>query len=95
MYPGCVIERDEALYFFKNEFCLILNLEGVSPIKVIEEIKRYCEIVTNYKTFRKTESFSNIKIIFKKVFQLTIFINHDSKTFHTNTAVPYCVSLYD
>ena len=51
-----ITERNNALYFFKNHFCLIWKSEGVSFIRAIKELKDYFKIVDKFITKENVKS---------------------------------------
>ena len=50
VFPRSVTNRDSALFFYNNHFCLIWKSEGVSLIRAIKELKDNFKIVGIYIT---------------------------------------------
>ena len=95
VFPRSVSNRDSALYFYNNHFCLIWKSQGVSFNQAIQELKNNFKIVDNYITDENANSHFKYEFIPKKIdSHLTNFIVYDLETHNTDRARPYCISFY-
>ena len=53
VFPRSVTDRNNALYLYNDQFCLIWKVEGVSFNQAIKELKDNFKIVDNYITEKK------------------------------------------
>ena len=90
-----VTNRDSALYFYNNHFCLKWKSENVKFNQAIIELKNKFKIVDNYKTDENVNSHFIYEYKPKKIESLlTNFIVYDLETHNTDRARPYCISIY-
>ena len=95
VFPRSVTNRDNALFFHNNHFCLIWKSEGVSFKQAIKELKNSFKILDNYITEETVNSHFKYEFIPKKIeSHLTIFFVYDLETHNTDRAIPYCISFY-
>ena len=94
IFPRSVTERNIALYLFKNHFCLIWKLQGVSFNQASQELKNIFKIVDTYVT-EIVNSHFKYEFIPKKIeSHLTNFIVNDLKTHNTDRTRPYVFCFY-
>ena len=67
MFPRSVTDRNNALYLYKNQFCLIWRLEGVNFDKARKELKDNFKLVDNYITEENVKSHFKYESIPKKL----------------------------
>ena len=85
-----VTERNNALYLYKNHFCLLWKSQGVSFNQAVQELKINFKIVDNYITEEIANShFAYIYKPKKIESHLTNFITYDLETQNTDRARPY------
>ena len=95
VFPRTVTNRDCALYFYNNHFCLIWKSEGVSYNQAVEELKDIFKKVDNYITEENVNSHFKYVFIPKKIeSHLAIFIVYDLETQNTDRASPYVLCFY-
>ena len=93
--PRSVTERNNALYFYNNHFCLIWKSQGIKFNHAAKELKDNFKIVDNYITEEKINSHFKYEILPKKVqSHLTSFIVYDLETHNTDRARPYNMTFY-
>ena len=90
VFPRSVTNRDSALYFYNNHFCLIWKRRGVSFNQAITEIKDNFKIADNYITDENVNSLFIYEYEPKKMeSHLSNFILYDLETHNTDRARPY------
>ena len=95
VFPRSVTNRDSALYFYNNHFCLIWKSRGVSFNQAIQELKDNFKIVDIYITEENVKSHFKYEFIPKKIeSHLTNFIVYDLETHNTDRARPYVFYFY-
>ena len=67
VFPRSVREKNIALFFFNNHFCLIWKSEGVSFTQAIKDLKDNVKIVNNYITDENVFSHFKYEFIPKKI----------------------------
>ena len=93
VFPRSVTDRDNALFFYNNLFCLIWKSEGVSFILTIEELNDNFKIVDNFIYEENLSSHFKFEFGPKKIdSHLTNSIVYDLETHNTDRARPYCIS---
>ena len=95
VYPRSVTNRNSALFFYKNHFCLIWKSDGDSFIQAITELKDKFKIVDNFITEKIVNSHFKYEFIPKKSeSHLTNFIVYDLETHNTDRTRPYDFCFY-
>ena len=95
IYPRTVTNRDSALFFYNNHFCLIWKSEGVSFDQAVKELKDNFEIVDNFITEEIVNSHFKYELIPKKIkSHLTNFIVYELETRNKDRAKPYNMTFY-
>ena len=95
VFPRSATERNNALFLYNNQFCLIWKSEGVSFKDAIKQLKDKFKIVDNYIIEENVNShFEYIYKPKKIASHLTIFIVYDLETHNTDRAKPYVFCLY-
>ena len=95
VFPRSVINRDSALYFYTNHFCLIWKIENVSFKQTIKELKDNFKSVDNFITEENVKSYFEYIYKPKKIeSHLTNFITYDLETHNTDRARPYVICFY-
>ena len=95
VFPRSVTNRDSALYFFNNHFCVIWKSENVSFNQAIQELKDNFKLVDNYITEENVKSHFKYEFIPKKIeSHLSNFIVYDLETHNTDRACPYNMTFY-
>ena len=90
-----VTERNNALFLYNNQFCLIWKSEGISFTQVFKEMKDNFKIFDNYITEENVNSYFKYEFIPKKIYShLKNFIIYDLRTHNTDRTRPYCVPFY-
>ena len=80
IYPRSVTDRKNALFLYKNHFCLLWKSEGVSSNQAIKELKDDFKIVDNFTTEENVNSHFKYEFIPKEIeSHLTIFLYTISK----------------
>ena len=96
IYPRTVTNRDNVLFLYNNNFCLIRKSEGVSFNQTTKELKENFKKVDNYITEENVNSHFKYEFIPQKIeSHLTNFIVYDLETFNTNRATPYNMTFVD
>ena len=94
-FPRSVTEKNSALFFYNNHFCLIWKSKGVSFNQAIKELKDNFKLVDNFITKENVNSHFKNEIIPKKIdSHLRNFFVYDIETHNTDRARPYCISFY-
>ena len=95
VFPISVTDRNNALFFYNNHFCLIWKSEVVSFNQVFKELEDNFNIVDNYITEENVNSHFIYEFIPQQIeLHLTNFIVYDLETHNTDRARPYCISFY-
>ena len=95
VFPRTVTNRDSALYFYNNHFCLIWKSHGVSFNQAITELKNKFKMVNNYITEENLNSHFKYEFIPKKIeCHLSNFFVYDLETHNTDRARPYNMTFY-
>ena len=95
VFPRSVTKRNDALFLFNNNFCLIWKSEGVSFNEAIKEIKDNFKIVDNLITEENVHSHFKYEFRPKKIeSHLTKFITYDLEAHNTDRAKPYVSCFY-
>ena len=95
IFPRTVTNRNSALYFYNNIFCLLWKSQGVSFNQAIQDLKNNFKIVDNYITEKNVSSCFEYRYKPKKIeSHLTNFITYDLETLNTDRARPYNMSFY-
>ena len=95
VFPRSVTNRDSALYFFNNHFCLRWKSENVSFEQAIKELKDNFKLVDNYITDENVNSYFEYIYKPKKIeSHLSNFNVYDLETHNTDRARPYVFSFY-
>ena len=89
VFPRTVTNRDSALYFYINHFCLIWKSKNVSFNQAINELKANFKIVDKYIVEENVNSHFEYEFLPKKIeSQLSNFIAYDFETYSTDRARP-------
>ena len=92
VFPRSVTDRENSLFLYNNQFCLITESAGVSFNQALEEL---IKTVDNYITEEYINSHFKYGIIPEKIeSQLTNFITYDLETHYTYRARPYVICFY-
>ena len=95
VFPRSVTIRDNALFLYKNHFCLVWKPEGVSFNQAIKELKDNFKIVDIYITEENVNSHLKYEFIPEKIeSHLTNFFVYDIETHNTDGARPYDMTFY-
>ena len=95
VFPRSVTDRNNALFLYNNNFCLIWKSERVSSNQAIKELKDNFKGVDNYITEENVESHFKYEFIPNKIeSHLTNFIVYDLETHKTDRARPYVFCFY-
>ena len=95
VFSRSVTGRNNALFLYKNHFCLIWKSENISFKKAIKEWKDKFKINGNYITKENVKSHFEYIFTPKKIeSHLTNFIVYDLETHNTDRTRPYCISFY-
>ena len=95
VFPRSLTNRDSALYFYNNHFCLLWKSENFSFNQAIKELKNNCKVVDNYITDENVNSHFMYEYKPKKIeSHLTNFIVYDLETHNTDRARPYVFCFY-
>ena len=95
VFPRSVTDRENSLFLYINQFCLITESAGVSFNQALKELKDNFKTVDNYITEENITSHYKYGIIPKKIeTHLTNFITYDLETHFTYTARPYVFCFY-
>ena len=90
IFPRSVTERNNALYFYINHFCLTWKSANVSFSQAIQEFKKNFKIFDNYISEENVNSHLKYEFIPKKIeSHLTNSIVYDVETHNTDGARPY------
>ena len=66
VFPRSVTNRDSALYFYNNHFCVTLEISSLSFNQAVQELKHNFKIVENYITNENVNSHFKYEFIPKK-----------------------------
>ena len=95
IFRRSVTDKNNALFLYKNHFCLIWKSQGVSFNQAIRELKDTFKIMDNYITEENVNSHFKYEFIPKKIIShLTNFIVNDLETHNTDRARPYVFCFY-
>ena len=95
VFPRSVTDRENSLFLYNNQFCLITESAGVSFNQALKELKDNFKTVDNYITEENINSHFKYGIIPKKIeSRLTNFITYDLETHYTYRARPYVFCFY-
>ena len=95
VFPISVNDRENSLFLYNNQFCLIMESAGVSFNQALKELKDNFKTVDNYITEEYINSHFKYGIIPEKIeSHLTNFITYDLETHYTYRARPYVFCFY-
>ena len=90
IFPRSITDRNKALFFFNNHFCLIWKSEGGVFNQAIQELKDNFKVVDNFVTAENVNSHFTYEFTPKKIkSHWTNFIVYDLETHNTDRAKPY------
>ena len=85
-----IVERNKALFLYKNHFCLIWKCGNVSFNQANKELGDKFKLTDNYVTEENVNS--HFEHIYKFETHSTNFITYDLETRNTDRARPYAFS---
>ena len=95
VFPRSVTDRENSLFLYNNQFCLITESAAVSFNQALKELKDNFKTVDNYITEENIKSLFKYGIIPEKIEpHLTNFITYDLETHFTYRTRPYVFSFY-
>ena len=95
VFPRSVADRNNALFFYTNHFCLIWTAQNVCFNQAIQKLKNNFKIVDNYITEENVKSYFKYEYIPKKIqSHLTNFSTYDLETHNTDRARPHVFCFY-
>ena len=95
VFPRSVTERNIALFFYNNHFCLIWKSEVFIFNQANTELKNNLKKVDNYITEENVKFHFKFELIPKKIeSHLTNFIVYDLETHNTDIDKPYNMTFY-